>query len=161
MSEFVNKEELLRRIDENYNQLTDILTRVLPQKAMEAGAVGSWSIKDVLSHFIGWQQFALAELQAALAGQPLPVPPADPDLYNAQLVEASRGLPFDVVLGNWRRSVQDLKDAVSAIPDAEFMPNSNLQQWLGGATINDALANNTYEHWEEHLPAIESWIADR
>ncbi len=160
MSEFVNKEELLRRLDDSYHLLVDLLTRILPQKAMESGAEGTWSVKDILSHMIGWQQFALSQLQAAFAGQPMPVPPPDVDFYNAQLVEASRTLSYDVVLGNWRHSVQAIIDVVASIPDAEFMPNSNLQQWLGD-TVNGTIANNTYEHWDEHRPIIEEWMAGR
>ncbi|KAB2862056.1 MAG: ClbS/DfsB family four-helix bundle protein [Anaerolineae bacterium] len=158
MSEFVNKEELLRRLDESYRQLRELLTRILPQKTMEAGVEGTWSVKDILAHLIGWQQFALMELQAAFSRQPRPSAPADVDLFNAQQVEANRTFPYDVVLGNWRQSVQSIIDAVNSIPDGEFMPNSKLQQWLG-ETINDTLANNTYEHWDEHRVIIEAWLA--
>lgn len=160
MSEFVSKEELLRRLDESYSQLRELLTRLLPQKAMEAGVEGAWSVKDILAHMIAWQQFALSELQAAFAGQPKPTAPADVDLFNAQAVEANRTLPYDVILGNWRQSVQTIIDTVNSISDAEFMPGSNLQQWLG-ESINDVLANNTYEHWDEHRPIIEEWLAGR
>lgn len=151
MDNTIGKAELLRRLRQGKAVMDRALAGLSPELLTLPYALGEWSVKDLLAHFTAHEQRALAEIRAAQRGQPLP-PPPDYDL-NEAAVEASRWQSLDAVRADWERSFQEVVMAVELLPDADFNPGGPLVQALG-ETIEGALANNTYEHYAEHLDAL-------
>ena len=60
--EYVDKAELLRRVATERAHFLALLERLTPAQIEQPGAVGEWSIKEVIAHFIPHEQFALTEL---------------------------------------------------------------------------------------------------
>ncbi len=157
MDQHIGRAELLARLARSYQRVIATLAPLTPAQLGTPGVVGDWSIKDVLAHFIAHEQFALAELDHARRGQRYEPGMADLDTINARAVAERQGKPAIAVLRDWQASYQQVVAAVQALPEADFDPAGPLAQALGD-TIDGALGNNSYEHYAEHLPAIEAWL---
>lgn len=160
MDNHVGRAELLGRLARSYERVMAVIAPLGPAQLEATGVVDDWSIKDLLAHFIAHEQFALAELDHARRGERYDPGPGGSDAINARAVAERRQDSGASVLRDWQASYQRLVSAVQALSDADFDPAGPLAQALGD-TIDGALGNNSYEHYAEHLPAIEDWLRAR
>jgi uncharacterized protein (TIGR03083 family) len=154
---FVDQAELLRRLDQEYRRFHAIIAPLTPDQLRIPGVVGAWAIIDVIAHFIAHEQFALRELAHARQGEVYDPAENDTDAVNEQAVAEQRHQSVDEVLQAWDASYRQVLAAVRALSDADFDPAGPVAQVLDDS-IDGALGNNTYDHYVEHMPAIESWI---
>ncbi len=157
MAEHVDKSELLKRLARSYARLEALLGRMTPAQTLERNTVGDWSVKDVLAHLIAHEQRALQELQYAQRDEQLPIDHSQNDQFNAQAVADGQPLTFDELFRKWKQSYQQVVAAVEALSDADFEPSSKVVQALDDS-IDGALGNNTYEHYDGHADEIEAWL---
>jgi hypothetical protein len=157
MSDYVNKMALLRRLDREYTRFCTAITSLTAADMERPGVVGEWSLKDVIAHFIAHEQFALHELSHALRGEIFATVEGDLAAINARAVAERRHQSPAEVLQDWNASHQAVIAAVEGLSEADFEPDSPLVAQLGD-TIDGALGNNSYDHYREHLPAVEAWI---
>lgn len=156
MDEFVDRAELLRRLDHEYRRFHTAIARLTPAQLQTPGVVGAWSIKDVIAHFIVHEQFALHELEHALRGERYRPEEPETVIMNDRAVAGRRSQSLDDVLQAWNESYHQVVAAVRSLTDAAFDATGPIVQLLED-TIDGALGNNTYGHYAEHLPAIEAW----
>jgi hypothetical protein len=154
----VTKQVLLQRLQASYAHFHQIITPLTSSQLETKGVIGSWSIKDTVAHFIAHEQFALRELAAAQGGETYDNPYEDVDTMNAVAVEQYTYASLDQVLLDWDISFQQIVTAVEALDETDFAADSPVVDCLND-TIDGALANNTYEHYAEHIPSIQAWIA--
>lgn len=154
----VTKQVLLQRLRAGYARFHQILTPLTPSQLETKGVIGSWSIKDTIAHFIAHEQFALCELAAAQRGETYENPYADTDTMNAGAVAQYAQAALDQVLLDWNTSFQQIIAAVESLREIDFAEDSLVVSCLSD-TIDGALANNTYDHYAEHIPIIQAWIA--
>ena len=157
---FVDKAELLRRLHDGYARFNLLLERLTPEQKIAPNVVGVWSVKELLAHFIAHEQRALDELHHALRGEAYHFDFDCNDTFNEGAVLAYRAQSFADVYAAWSRSVEVVIAEVSRLNDTDFDPSERVVQSLDD-TIDGALANNTYEHWEEHGAQVEAWLERR
>ncbi len=154
---FVSKAELLRRMDRSFQRFDTLLSRMEIYDVEAGGVCGEWSVKDIVAHLIAHEQRALGELRAAKNGDPVPPLPADNDSFNAGAVFACRTMPFDLVRDQWHRSYRRVVEVVEGLDEADFDPQGEIARALDDS-IDGALANNTYEHYDAHGAQIAAWL---
>jgi Protein of unknown function (DUF1706) len=148
----------------------------------EPGVEGVWSVKQIVAHMAGYEEYAAALLmdqldphagaQAALDAfyqqqldvyrQERPDFPAhlsdtDEDQTNALVVAAYDQSSAYEVLEREREAYQRLLAATRAVSDTQLT-----QPWRpGGRTLLAILPNQSYAHYRMHLPAIRRWLEQR
>jgi uncharacterized protein (TIGR03083 family) len=157
MDQIVTKPELLDRLRREYARFQACLAQLTPEQISAPHTVRDWSVKDLVAHLIAHEQRALEELRAAMRGERLAIDHAAGDTFNAGAVAASRPSSAEAVLYAWRQSYAEVVAAVAALPDAYFDAAHPITAVLED-TIDGALANNTYDHYREHLPDLEQAI---
>lgn len=160
MTASMTKAALLQRLHAGYQQVEQLIAPLTSEQLQTKGVVGDWSIQDIIAHFIAHEQFALRELAAAQRDETYQNPYADTDVMNAEAVGQYAQLAVDHVMDAWEESFHQIITAVQLLADADFLADSAVVQRLGD-TIDGALANNTYDHYAEHLPAMQTWIAQQ
>lgn len=160
MDQSVDRAELLRRLAHAYSRIRSAIARLPPEQLQVPGAVGDWSIKDLVAHFIAHEQFALRELAEAQRGEQPSAVAEDLAAYNARAVAERAADSAETVLRAWAASFQQVIEAIESLADADFDPGGRLVEALGD-TIDGAFGNNTYDHYLEHLGAVEAWIDRR
>lgn len=158
--EFVDKTELLRRIQREQEAFLQVLEDVPDDALTTPNTIGQWSVKDLVAHFIAHEQRALRELQAAQRGEQLNLALDDNDALNALAVESLHTHFLQDVLAAWVASTAQVQAAVQALSDDDFDPSSPTCEALQDS-IDGALCNNTYGHYAEHLPDVQKWLRNR
>jgi uncharacterized protein (TIGR03083 family) len=151
----VSKAELLDRLQRDHTRLEAVLDRLTPAQLTAPGAIGAWSIKDLLAHLIAHEQRALEEVRSALRDERLEIDHAANDAFNAGAVTAYRALSLAAVREAWEASYRQVVETVATLPDAAFDPSGPVVAALADS-IDGALANNTYAHYAEHRRQIET-----
>lgn len=76
-----------------------------------------WRIKEVIAHLSGWDDAAIATLEAYRDGLPPPTPAAERgiDFYNGQAVEERESLTLEQVLAEWEQTRSHLYELIEAL----------------------------------------------
>ncbi len=122
--------------------------------------MGDWSVRDVLQHISLWE----AELVRLLlhiqrgrrpSGERFSGP-IDVEALNARWHEETRHRPLDSVLDDFhgvRRQTLRWLDDLSDDDLTRVRP----EKWLGGRPLWRWIAEETYEHDQEHAGQIRAW----
>jgi hypothetical protein len=134
---------LLARIETSWSALMDTLEGIPDDRWEEPGAVGEWSLKDVLGHIAFWDEVALLDAERALAGLP-----DDHDDFQAMN-------DADYL----RRRDRSLPDQRSAMHQAHAALVDYLDdiEGLKATALDAAIKGDTYEHYDEHVVDIRAW----
>jgi len=98
-----------------------LLAQVGPERLEEPGVNGAWSMKDMIGHLIGWQRGVVANLRAAVRGEPPPGPPwpahlKEEDDINAWIYEVYRDRPAQAVLDEMRSLMREQHALLESLP---------------------------------------------
>ena len=122
------------------------------------GVAGSWSVKDIIAHITWFEREMVSLVKAhALVGSELWNLPTDE--RNAAIYEEIRGASLDRVLEDSAQVHQQILELLPTLSDKDLTnPESfpdmppDWQPWL-------IIAQNTYQHYQQHIPDLEKWIA--
>ncbi len=121
----------------------------------QPGVVDSWSIKDLLGHIAFWAQQAAENMQLIAAGRADEVQrPSDEkamDEWNEREWRVRRERPVSDVREEWLDSFQGAMQALAALP------SERLEEKVKGYTALKLFAEDTYEHYKEHLAHLTAW----
>jgi hypothetical protein len=141
--ERANWEALIEQIDEDRFTLP--------------GVAGEWSLKDIIAH-ITWHEREMVGLVRAhaLVGSELWNLPTNE--RNAAIYREVRDQPLEQVLEESAQVFQELLAVLPSLTDQDLtdpgsFPNMppDWQPWV-------ILAQNTYEHYQDHIPDVQRWI---
>ena len=151
--------QLLQTIQQARNEWNALLEPVNQSKMTQPGVVGKWSLKDIIAH-ITWHECEMVGLikAHALVGSELWNLPTDD--RNAAIYEEVRDQPLSQVLEESTQYYAQLIEVLPSLSDEDLVEPSGFpgmppdwQPWV-------VIAQNTYEHYEQHIPDVQRWIAD-
>ncbi|HZS89735.1 MAG TPA: maleylpyruvate isomerase N-terminal domain-containing protein [Chloroflexota bacterium] len=142
--------KLLQRLDAAWTAFQESYAGIPGAQLMEPGAVGEWSVKDVLAHVTIWEEEALKHLPVIIAGgrPPRYVTYGGIDAFNARMIEQRRGLSLSDV----RRQLDDTHRRLIA-----FIQNAPADQFARETRARRRLRLDTYGHYPGHAAAIREW----
>ena len=154
------KDELIKGLIEARNQILDIASGLSPEKQDEI-FLGTWSIKDLLAHLVGWDYTNIESIEDIRSGKPLQVLERyDPDWaqYNADLVEKygeeDFGKLFDVI--QW--SHQELIQFIEKIPTDEIEKDFGVRAPDDSNITVEAVLQFEIDDEGRHLQQILEWL---
>ena len=150
------KESLLARLFAARETLEAALVRV-PEEQMQTPILhDDWSVQDMLGHITFWEERAVANFNALRAGL-TPDPVNDMDAINARTLRDFRHLSLEEVREREQTAYQQVLDMLeSASEDELFSPNHFA--WTNGNPFVTWIAGDTWDHYEEHLPELQTWL---
>ena len=89
---------------------------------LQPDAIGGWSVRDLLAHFVAHEQRALAEIAAARRGERLEIDPNGTSEFNAGAAFAWAPLQPAEALAAWDRSYGCVVAIVEQLSEADFAP---------------------------------------
>lgn len=153
-----DRTDLLRHLRAGDVEADQLLTGLSVRHLTGIPVSGGWVVRDVIAHCIAHEQFTLDELRAALGEVARTVVYHDIGDFNAGAVAAMRSLEPRIVVAAWRTSRREVIALVERLPDDAFDPTSPIVNRLGDS-VEGALANNTWEHWADHLAEIRTAVS--
>lgn len=150
------KESLLARLHAGRETFEAMLARV-PEEQMQAIILhDDWSVQDMLGHIAFWQELATSYFAALRAGQP-PNPVTDLDALNERIQTDFRHLSLEEVREREQVAYQHILDMIeNATEDELFKPDHF--PWTNNNPFMAWIADNTWGHYEEHLPELQTWL---
>lgn len=162
MTDQVNKASVLKELSTSYAALENILASLDEKYYLREGVIPGWSIKDVLAHINSWHHRLLKVLEAAAYNEEPSISGPDNieemDKLNAQFYQENKSLTLDEVLADFHTSYQHIFDLVQAIPEEDLL-NPHRFAWTQDRPLWQAIAGDTYGHYQEHLLHIQDWLA--
>lgn len=158
---YVEKAELLKRIQAGYDQFEALLAPLSEGQMTEPGVNGSWSVKDNLAHLTVWQRYLLDQLQGILTQtKPAEFMPSlsSEDEINEHVYQENKHRPLAEVQADFRAVYQQVLAAVQAMGEEAL--NAPSPWSTSGNPIWPFIVGNSYGHYEEHGGFIQRWLAD-
>lgn len=155
----MTRDELIERITRAYERLRELLAEVDPARLTADPVVDSWTVKDLLAHIAAWQSVMVTNLFRLERGQPLlygGLRPDQVDEVNARFYVELKDWPLEKVLADLEGSYRQLINRLRLLSESELNDPRHFEQ-LRGRPLWQLVAENTYEHYDEHLPALEAW----
>jgi hypothetical protein len=136
----------LERIEGSWRGLTAALDGIPEERLGEPGAVGEWSVKDVMGHLAFWDEQALLAAERHLAGQ-APVRVDDWQAMN----EREAAARADRSVAEQRAELERAHGLLVALLRSR-PPLDPAAVGLCGCMEED-----TYQHYDEHAAEIRAW----
>ena len=151
MSESADKiAALLKRVDVAWMAFQESYAGLPEAQLTEPGAIGEWSVKDILSHVTIWEEEALTHLPLIIAGgrPPRYVTYGGIDAFNARMIEQRRGLS----LADVRQRLDETHRRLIS-----FIQSAPVEQFARETRARRRLRLDTYGHYPLHTAAIQDW----
>jgi hypothetical protein len=141
-------QEILVHVTASRVALTSAIYGLSQAELTTKGAVGDWSVKDVMAHVGRWEEICFAELQKHLYGEQSTEDYRDALAYNDK----------------WEAELQalSLQETIERFETAHYrlyglLWSLTLEQWSN--YVRAWVRGSTWHHFEEHGEQIRSWRA--
>ncbi len=162
----MDKETLLRTIQTEYAHLDSLIAPLSETQLCTPGSEGQWSIKDILAHVAVWEQICARWLEEFLRGEtPQPSERLDRDSNN-RIYRENRDRSLSEVRGLCRSAHEQFLHQVELLTQTYTEEDLNAphrfawtESWPGYSLIS-AIADNSYEHYQDHAQQIRNLLDD-
>jgi DinB superfamily len=147
----VNRDRVLRRIDEEWTAFTASYHGLDETALLTPGVTGTWSIRDLIAHVTWWEEEALTHVPQLLEGGRAPrysVLYGGIDAFNALMTERKSRLSLAQVFEEQAQTHQRLIALVKRVPESAL---------AGDSRVRRRLRLDTYGHYPKHADAIRRW----
>jgi hypothetical protein len=147
----MDRSQLLKRVDERWNDLRASYGGLSEPELMAPGVTGTWSVKDIVAHVTSWEEEALTHLPIILDGGKPPrysLTHGGIDAFNARTTQRNRDVPLAEVLRRRDEMHGRLIEFIQGVPEAEFATDTRVRR---------RLRLDTYGHYSIHARAIRTW----
>ena len=150
----MHKERLFQRIDAAWQELQDAIAGLSEESMLAPGAIGEWSVRDLLGHVATWEEEALKALPVIVEGGKLPryASHGGIDAFNARQQEAKRHFSLQRLLQEMNATHQRLLALVDRVPESAYATEGRFLRRLRLDAIS---------HWRGHAQDVRRWRASQ
>ena len=155
---------VLDRIRTSRTDFDTAVARLTDEQFTAPGADGGWSVKDLVAHVAAWEQGIAALLQHEPRFQAMGIEDytatMDIDTVNRRLYELHRDRPSSEVLAMAHEAHERALAVLATLGDEDleqpYREFSDDDRPDANEPIINWIAGDTYEHYQEHLPAVQA-----
>ncbi len=164
----MSKSQLLETMRAQRQQWEETLFAIGEDRMTQPGLNGDWSARDIVAHTTTYERWLLEWLDATARGEsarPSVLDDSDAARRDRAAHKLTLAFPLDLVLGDSWLTFERLSLAVERLSendleDVSRAPQFVQRRWDGKTTLCQAIASLTYEHYQEHLPALRAWACE-
>lgn len=156
----MTKDQLLKQL-KSHDQFMEALDG-LPEKSLDTkGAVGDWSIKDVINHLSRWEAEMVRLVWQVQQGQKPTTAhmlQSDVDQTNAEWFREGRQRPLENVMEDFAAVRKQTIRRVGEFSDKDLNDTKRFKALLGGERpLIDWIIGDSTDHEAEHREQILAW----
>lgn len=162
MNDSDTKKHLLVEFDDAWSQIEHRCAGLNETQMVAPGAMGEWSVKDILAHLSAWEKYLLDRLGFVMTRQPPQYPVMvsiqDVDCFNAQVFVDNKERSLNSVMLEFRSLYHGVKTVLEAMDD-ELLHKPYDYDWPDdGLNLLQLIRANTTDHFKEHFAAIDKVV---
>lgn len=145
------KDRLLTEIQREREALEQFLDMLAPEQMTHPGALGTWSVKDVLAHLVEWEQMFLGWYAVGKRGE-IPATPAEaftwrqlPQL-NRQIFEKHRDRALEDIQKQFESSYRKMLKTIQGMTEEELFTRG-YYAWTNKNALVTYIIPNTSSHY--------------
>jgi hypothetical protein len=160
MGEEMSKAEVLEALRSTRQEWDALISRIPSARMMEPGVMGDaseWTVKDVIYHVL-WGECEIIEVfrQHKLAGSDLwDLPQTE---RNTAMVEEGKHLSLAEVLSEAQQVYAQLVAEIEKLSDEDLNDASLYEDMPPDWKPWRLIAENTFEHYPDHIGPISAWL---
>jgi hypothetical protein len=136
------------------------LAQMDEQRMLQPGIVGTWSMKDLIAHVSWYEREMVTVIRLRVfTGSQWWVLPADE--RNAMIYQQNSQRPLQEIVHEGLQSYTELLEAVQSLSDEDLNDPGHFRDMPEDWVPWQIFAGNSFEHYQDHLPALHTWITDR
>ena len=140
-------QDIFEKIEVGYNEIIRLYRSVPVTAVLENNLPNGWSVKDVLAHIAAWEWRCASLLDASHDTKALLKAQPDVEALNREIYEERKEWGWEEVEYDFRAAHQTLLEAIGKLPP----------QQLADEFVQRTIADETWEHYEEHLEDLRRW----
>lgn len=146
----MDRHQLLKRIETAWTELKKSYAGLPEARLTAPGAIGAWSVKDILAHVSTWEEEALTYLPVIVAGgrPPRYTTYGGIDAFNERKSEQKRSLALADALRQFDETHRRLVAYIEIAPEEHLTRETRFRH---------RLRLDTYSHYPLHTRAIREW----
>jgi uncharacterized damage-inducible protein DinB len=138
--------EQAAREAESWAAFAGALERIPRERWEEEGILPGWSVKELLWHMAGWLQKCARNLERFARGEDEPASEQSVDERNEELAAQAHGMTIDAVYRGLTSARELVVEGWNALPNVD-------------ERAVEELADETYDHYDEHRADLERFSA--
>jgi len=142
------KERALNVVEARWGELLSLVQRVPRRHMEEPGAVGIWSVKDLLGHITTWEEECIKAITRHLEGK-RPVRYGSIDAFNARQAAAKKDLPLVDIVERLHEGHARLVSFLKGLPEECFDSRT---------TTRKRMRLDVYAHYQLHAEDLARWL---
>jgi len=147
----MDRSGLSEKMDRAWEDLIASYAGLSVRDMIQRGAMGDWSVKDIIAHITWWEKEALTHLPLIMEDEKLPRYSdryGGIDAFNAKMLEKKRDLSLNQVLRERDQTHRHLMDFLQQVAEEYFATETRFRK---------RLRLDTYGHYKLHTAAIWMW----
>lgn len=153
----MNRQELKGKIRSSRGELESALGRISNEQRTLVILHGEWSIKDLIGHLGFWEARVVSLFLILKAGGIPESDHQDMDILNAENLLRTRGQSLEEVVGFEQAAYKKVLELIDTASDKELTDPHHFA-WTQGRSFDEMISDNTWGHYEEHLPEVMAWL---
>ena len=156
----VDKVTFISRLEQTRAQWEAALAQMNEQRMLQPGIIGTWSVKDLMAHVSWYEREMVPVIRLhVFTGSQWWVLPTDE--RNAMIYQQNSQRPLQEIVQEGQRSYTDLLQAVQSLSDEDLNDPHHFRDMPEDWIPWQIFAGNSFEHYQDHLPALHTWVTDR
>ncbi len=153
----VRKQDILDELRAAHAELLGAIDGLSPDQMRIAGAVGIWSVRDVLAHIVAWISETVTALNQIQQGRvPSIMDIDDIDEWNEEQYHINANRPLEAILDDLASVHKMLLRMLEDFDERTLVDNRRFP-WMEGEPLAYLLEENVYLHEREHAEEIHEW----
>src|SRR5258708_39935318 len=138
----MDKTTFMNTLQETRAQWEELLAQVEEERMLQPGATGKWSVKDVIAHVVaGSELWNLSD-----------------DERNEIEYQQNRERPLQEIRSEEQQAYADLLAAAQTLSDDDLNDPHRFQQMPQEWVPWQLFAGNSFKHYQDHMPALRTWV---
>jgi len=161
MAAQMTKTQLLAELRSARAEWDELLAQVGEARLTEPGAVGDWSVKDVIAHLTSYNRWFVNASEAYFRGQPPPLDGSEGLTFEARnqfYHQQTQAQPLAEVLEQSHQVFQRLLAMVERHSEEFLTQPQQFEGAPGPIVIGELLKGDCYDHYRGHAQTIRTWL---
>jgi hypothetical protein len=157
----MRKAELIDDIKSARADFLQAIEGLSRDELLQLGAVGMWSVKDIMAHLVAWESELITGLNTAQSGRaPRIIDIEDFHTWNEEQYHANAGRSLDAVLADFEGVHRMLLKMVREYNE-KALTNRHKYRWMAGEPLTYLIQETASLHEREHAEDIRAWRAEK